>query len=104
MNSLTKMLLIHGSMSFMEMIKFIQNEKINSDYTGYQMHELFLQGWRYELECNIPAALKCYEEAKKYDQCALFHVNCMSRCGEYIPIDVNSDFDACKFILNKEEF
>ncbi len=52
-------------------------------------HDLFLSGWKFQRENNIPEALRCYELAKiSGDKCAIFHWNCMDRYGQGIPRNI----------------
>lgn len=69
------------------------------------MHKVFLQGWQFQRNRQIPEALQCYETAKEAgDKCALFHRNCMDRYGQDMPMNVNNTTRWSKFTLTDEEF
>lgn len=69
------------------------------------MSSPFLTGWTSEQTGNIVDALSYYKLAQEQgDECAIFHLNCMEKYGQGVPIIVNHKLDWRKLQLKDETF
>ena len=69
------------------------------------MSSIFYNGWNAQQTDNINDAIKYYELAREQgDECAVFHLNCMERYGQGIPIVINHKLTLSKVQLKEETF
>lgn len=69
------------------------------------MSTTFIDGWNAQQAGNIAEAVNFYKMARDSgDQCAFFHLNCMERYGQGIPIVINHKLNCRKIILSPENF